>query len=68
MKKPVVLVIMDGFGINPNHKNNAVYSAKTPNLDKFVEMYSLTRKSALRAWMSVFPTDRWATARSVTPT
>ena len=46
MKKPVVLVIMDGFGINPNHKNNAVYSAKTPNLDKFVEMYPHTQIGA----------------------
>ena len=46
MKKPVVLVIMDGFGINPNHKNNAVYSAKTPNLDKFVKMYPHTQIGA----------------------
>ena len=46
MKKPVVLVIMDGFGINPNHKNNAVYSAKTPTLDKFVEMYPHTQIGA----------------------
>ncbi len=37
---------MDGFGINPNHKNNAVYSAKTPNLDKFVEMYPHTQIGA----------------------
>ena len=46
MKKPVVLTIMDGFGINPNHKNNAIYSAKTPNLDKFVEMYPHTQIGA----------------------
>lgn len=46
MKKPVVLTIMDGFGINPNHKNNAIYSANTPNLDKFVEMYPHTQIGA----------------------
>lgn len=34
MKKPVVLTIMDGFGNNPVHEGNAVYAAKTPNLDK----------------------------------
>lgn len=33
-KKPVVLVIMDGFGMNPSQKNNAIASADTPNLDK----------------------------------
>ena len=34
MKKPIVLTIMDGFGINNNTVGNAIYSAKTPNLDK----------------------------------
>lgn len=33
MKKPVVLTIMDGFGINPDHNGNAIYAAKTPVLD-----------------------------------
>jgi 2,3-bisphosphoglycerate-independent phosphoglycerate mutase len=34
MKKPVVLCIMDGFGINGCKEVNAIYQAKTPNLDK----------------------------------
>lgn len=34
MKKPIVLTIMDGFGINPETKGNAIYAAKTPRLDK----------------------------------
>ncbi len=34
MKKPVILCIMDGFGINPGAKGNAIESAKTPNLTK----------------------------------
>ncbi len=34
MKKPVVLCIMDGFGINPGDKGNAIESANTPNLTK----------------------------------
>lgn len=35
MKKPVVLCIMDGFGIRDVKEGNAIYTAKTPNLDKF---------------------------------
>ena len=34
MKKPIVLTIMDGFGINPETNGNAIYTAKTPRLDK----------------------------------
>ena len=33
MKKPVVLTIMDGFGINNDKKGNAIYTANTPCLD-----------------------------------
>ena len=34
MKKPDVLCIMDGFGINPTTSGNAIFTAKTPRLDK----------------------------------
>ncbi len=34
MKKPVVLCIMDGFGIREVTEGNAIHSAKTPNLTK----------------------------------
>ena len=34
MKKPVALIIMDGFGYNPDKKGNAIAEAKKPNLDK----------------------------------
>ncbi len=34
MKKPLVLTIMDGFGINPGAKGNAIEAASTPRLDK----------------------------------
>lgn len=36
MKKPVALIILDGWGNNPNHDFNAVYSANTPNFDKLM--------------------------------
>ena len=32
--KPVVLCILDGWGINPNPKGNAVALAETPNFDR----------------------------------
>ena len=32
--KPVVLCILDGWGINPNTEGNAVALAKTPNFDR----------------------------------
>ncbi len=34
-KSPVALLIMDGFGINPDTYGNAIAAANTPNLDKY---------------------------------
>ncbi len=34
-KKPVALIIMDGFGYNPSDYGNAISAAKTPNIDKY---------------------------------
>ena len=34
MKKPMALIIMDGFGINPDTYGNAIKAANTPNLDR----------------------------------
>jgi 2,3-bisphosphoglycerate-independent phosphoglycerate mutase len=34
-RRPVVLIILDGFGVNPGKENNAVYLARTPNLDHY---------------------------------
>ena len=36
-KKPTVLLIMDGFGLNDRHEANAVYEANTPNIDKLMK-------------------------------
>lgn len=35
-KKPTVLLIMDGFGLNDKQQANAVYEANTPVLDKLM--------------------------------
>lgn len=39
MRKPTILIIMDGWGINPEKENNAVYLASTPNLDRLKSQY-----------------------------
>ncbi len=35
-KKPYALIIMDGYGVNERHEGNAIYAAKTPNMDKYM--------------------------------
>ena len=42
MRKPLILIIMDGFGVNPDKKGNAVLAAKTPNLDRIFSTYPYT--------------------------
>ena len=36
-KKPVALIIMDGYGYNPDSYGNAIAAANTPNLDKYMQ-------------------------------
>lgn len=40
--KLTMLMILDGFGINPEEKGNAVKLANTPNLDKLMKTYPNT--------------------------
>ncbi len=39
--KPVVLIILDGFGIAPPSRANAISLAKTPNFDKYASNYPI---------------------------
>ncbi len=34
-KKPIALIILDGFGLNETVEGNAIKAAKTPNIDKY---------------------------------
>jgi len=45
MKKPLVLMILDGFGIAPD-EGNAIVAAKTPNLDKILKENPVTKIGA----------------------
>ncbi|MEI7426241.1 MAG: 2,3-bisphosphoglycerate-independent phosphoglycerate mutase [Candidatus Moraniibacteriota bacterium] len=42
MKKPTVLVILDGYGIAPPSKGNAITLAKKPTIDRLFEIYPST--------------------------
>ena len=42
MKKPVILCIMDGFGIAENNDGNCIAKANTTNLDKLFNTYPTT--------------------------
>src|SRR5215813_9896579 len=39
MKSPLMLIILDGWGINPEPKNNAIALAKTPHYDAWLRDY-----------------------------
>lgn len=46
MKKPTVLMILDGFGMNEKSYGNAIKNAKTPNIDSYFEKYPNTQLNA----------------------
>ena len=54
-KKPTVLMILDGFGLNDKKDANAVYEAKTPVIDDLMATYPFVK---------AFRKVRWATLRS----
>ena len=45
-KKPVVLLILDGYGINPNPEGNAIAMANTPVMDKLQAEYPFVQGQA----------------------
>jgi 2,3-bisphosphoglycerate-independent phosphoglycerate mutase len=44
--KKVLLIVMDGWGINPSREANATFIAKTPNLDRLTSEYPTTKLNA----------------------
>ena len=43
-KKPTVLMILDGYGLNENAKANAVAEAKKPVMDKLMARISFCKR------------------------
>ena len=54
LKKPIALLILDGFGISQEKKGNAVYLAKTPNLERISGEYqgTLLRASGIEVGLA----------------
>src|SRR6056300_1259711 len=46
LSQKALLIILDGFGINPNTNKNAIRDAKKPNLDSLFNDYPYTTISA----------------------
>ena len=62
MKRPVVLMILDGFGIAKT-EGNAIAAAKRPNLDKLFSENPITKIGA--SGMDVgLPHPKWKSASS----
>ena len=40
--RPIVLVILDGWGLSPDVSGNAIFSTPTPNFDKLLAMFPYT--------------------------
>ena len=45
-KKPVVLMVLDGYGINHNPEGNAIAMAKTPVMDGLMKEYPFAEGNA----------------------
>ncbi len=45
-KKPLCLMILDGYGIAEKDDKNAIFKANTPNMDKYLNQYPNTQISA----------------------
>ena len=41
--RPTMLMILDGFGMNPEKEGNAIYQADTPSLDRIFSTYPKTQ-------------------------
>lgn len=61
-KKPTVLMILDGYGLNDTTKGNAVAEGKTPVMDKLMAEYPFVKEMQVE-WQSDFRKVRWETLR-----
>ena len=46
-RKPVVLMILDGYGLSEHQEANAVYMAKTPVMDQLMKEYPFQKDENL---------------------
>jgi len=46
IKKPICLIILDGWGLSDCRDGNAIYLADTPNMDRYYKIYPNTKLNA----------------------
>ncbi|GIW49257.1 MAG: hypothetical protein KatS3mg079_733 [Caloramator sp.] len=61
-KKPVMLMILDGWGINEKAEGNAIANANKPNFDRLWNEYPHTMISASGLDVG-FQEDKWVTQK-----
>ncbi|HEY8346988.1 MAG TPA: 2,3-bisphosphoglycerate-independent phosphoglycerate mutase [Symbiobacteriaceae bacterium] len=54
-RRPVALIVLDGWGLNPNPEGNAVAMAKHPNFDRYIARYPHTTLSACGEAVGLLP-------------
>ena len=61
-KKPTVLMILDGYGLNEKTEGNAIAMAKTPVMDKLMSEYPCVKGNASGLAVGL-PDGRWVTRK-----
>jgi len=54
---PLVLIILDGWGIAPEAPGNAITQAKTPNMDKYIATYPVMTIAAAGKYVGLIEGD-----------
>lgn len=63
--RPVALIILDGYGYNPDPTDNAILAANTPVMDRLWETHAMPWFTPTVATWGC-RTARWAIRRSAT--
>ena len=62
-KGPLTLIVMDGVGLGKENEGNAVFSARTPNLDMLMKNYPTLSLKAHGTAVGLPLTTIWVTRR-----
>ncbi|MDB4894622.1 MAG: 2,3-bisphosphoglycerate-independent phosphoglycerate mutase [Firmicutes bacterium] len=54
-RRPVALIVLDGWGLNPNPRANAVAIARHPNYDRYMAKYPHTKLTACGEAVGLLP-------------
>ena len=52
-RRNTILIILDGFGVNPSKINNAVAEADTPRLDEYFSLYPEVKEQPVKRFQMV---------------